>query len=111
MFDAPTGICEKPSECCCSCCPDGDVIDEERCGAIRCHNMPCQLAVLKAQGVDGNDGVVCVCVCVSIQGRRGVVGGCEEFPVELIIPILTYETGGGGQEAGGVGCGCEQQAN
>lgn len=27
-----------------------------------------------------------------------VVGGCEEFPVELIIPILTYETWGG--EAG-----------
>lgn len=50
-----------------------------------------------------------------VRSRRGVAGGCEEFPVELIIPILSYETGGG-QEAGvevmGVGsCGCEQQAN
>ncbi|KAK2898111.1 hypothetical protein Q8A73_014491 [Channa argus] len=72
-----------------------------------CQNTPRQLAALKAQGGDGNDGVVYVC-----RGR----GGSEELPMELIISTLTYETGGGEQEAGEevavVGCcGCEQQAN
>lgn len=57
-----------------------------------CHNMPRQLAVLKAQGGDGYDGVLYV--CVQRRGGRGVVGGCEEFPMELIISILTHETGG-----------------
>lgn len=46
----------------------------------------------------------------------GVVGGCEEFPMELIISILTHETGGwaGSREVVVVVvgcCGCEQQAN
>lgn len=36
-----------------------------------CHNMPCQFAVLKAQGGDGNDGVVHVCVCV--RGGGGLL--------------------------------------
>lgn len=36
------------------------------------HNMPRQLAVLKAQGGDSNDGVVYVCVCV-----RGEEEGCR----------------------------------
>lgn len=59
---------------------------------------------------------MCMCVnAVCVEGERGVVSGCESFPVELIIPILTYEAGGG-QEAGEgllvVGrCGCEQRAN
>lgn len=42
------------------------------------------------------------------SGRRGVVGDCEEFPVELIIPILTIETGGwegAGSRGGGGGGG------
>lgn len=68
-----------------------------------CHNMPSQLAVLKAQGGDGNVWVVCINVCVL---GWGVVGGCEEFPVELIIPTLTWETGGwAGSRGGGVGGG------
>lgn len=84
-----------------------------------CHNTPRQLAVLKTQGGDGNDGAVCarVCVCVFREGVGGWgVGGCEEFPMELIISILTHETGGwaGSWEVvvAVVGrCGCEQQAN
>ncbi len=58
-----------------------------------CRNMPRQLAVLKAQGGDGNDGW---CMCVCVRGGGGLLVGCKEFPVELIIPILTCETGGKG---------------
>lgn len=35
-----------------------------------------------------------------VRRGEGLLVGCEEFPVELIIPILTYETGG---VAGGLG--------
>lgn len=41
-------------------------------------------------------------MCVCMLGRMGVVGVCEEFPVELIIPILTDDTGGwAGSRVGG----------
>lgn len=38
-----------------------------------CHNMPRQLAVLKARGGDGNDGVVYMCVCAQRAGEWGLL--------------------------------------
>lgn len=39
-------------------------------------------------------------------GKDGGCRGCEEIPVELIIPILTYEIGGwAGSRGEGVGGG------
>ena len=57
-----------------------------------CRNMQRQLAALKAQGGHGNDGALDVCVLRE---------GGEEFPEELIIPILTYGCGGRAGSRGG----------
>lgn len=57
--------------------------------------MPCQLAVLKEMVMMG--------WCMCVRSRRGVVGGCEEFPVELIIPILRDWRWAGSRGGGGGG--------
>lgn len=73
-----------------------------RTGAGRnCHSMLCQLAVLKRH----REEMVMIGWCMCVFEEEGVVGGCEEFPVELIIPILTYESGGWAGSRGGGGGG------
>lgn len=45
-----------------------------------CHNMQWQLAVLKAQGGDGNDGVVYVCVFGEEEGGGGLLVAVKRSP-------------------------------
>lgn len=59
------------------------------------------LLLFESKGVEKDEaGRVVLLNVYACVGKDGGCRGCEEIPVELIIPILTYEIGGVGRKQG-----------